>query len=54
MQVRLRDKPIDAFEPAMTSLLTEALGALGPVLSHLGASVARVVAGKDLRDAVLE
>jgi ParB-like chromosome segregation protein Spo0J len=54
LQVRLRDKPIEAFEPALTSLLLEALGALGPVLSHLDASVARVVAGKDLRHAVLE
>ena len=54
LQVRLRDKPLDAFEPAMTSLLTEALGALGPVLTHLSASVARVVTGKDLRDAVME
>jgi ParB-like chromosome segregation protein Spo0J len=54
LQVRLRDKPLNAFEPAMTALLTEALGALGPVLTHLGASVERAVAGKDLRDAVLE
>jgi ParB-like chromosome segregation protein Spo0J len=54
LQVRLRDKPLDAFEPAMATRLTEALGALGPVLSHLGASVERVIIGKDLRDAAME
>lgn len=54
LQVRLRDKPLGVFDPAMTTLLTEALGALGPVLAHLGASIGRVVAGKDLRDAALE
>lgn len=54
LQVRLRDKPLDAFEPAMTSLVTEAMGALSPVLTHLSASLARVLNGKDLRDAVVE
>jgi len=54
LQVRLRDKPLDAFEPAMTALVTEAMGALTPVLTHLSASLARVLAGKDLRDAVVE
>jgi hypothetical protein len=54
LQVRLRDKPLDAFEPAMTALVTEAMGALSPVLTHLSASLARVLDGKDLRDAVVE
>lgn len=54
LQVRLRDKPLDAFEPAMTERITEAMGALSPVLTHLSASLARVLNGKDLRDAVVE
>lgn len=54
LQVRLRDKPLDAFEPAVTALLTEAMGASAPVLTHLSASIARALAGKDLRDAVME
>lgn len=54
LQVRLRDKPLDAFEPAVTALLTEAMGASAPVLTHLSASIARALAGRDLRDAVVE
>ena len=54
LQVRLRDKPLCAFEPAMTALLIEALCALGPVLTHLSTSVEHAVTGKDLRDAAME
>lgn len=54
LQVRLRDRPLGAFEPAVTALLTEAMGASAPVLTHLSASIARALAGKDLRDAVME
>jgi ParB-like chromosome segregation protein Spo0J len=54
LQVRLRDKPLDAFEPAVTALLTEAMGASARVLTHLSASIARALAGRDLRDAVVE
>jgi ParB/RepB/Spo0J family partition protein len=54
LQVRLRDKPLDAFDPPVASLLVEAFSALGPVLTHLSASVERALAGKDLRDAVVE
>lgn len=54
LQVRLRDKPLSAFEPAMTARITEAMGALSPVLTHLSASLARTLTGKDLRDGDLE
>ncbi len=54
LQVRLRDRPLGAFEPAVTALLTEAMGASAPVLTHLSASIARALAGRDLRDAVVE
>jgi hypothetical protein len=45
---------LDAFESAVTALLTEAMGASAPVLTHLSASIARALAGRDLRDAVVE
>ena len=54
LQVRLRDKPLDAFEPAVAALLTEAMGASAPVLTHLSASITRALARRDLRDVVLE
>lgn len=54
LQVRLRDKPLDAFEPSVRALLTEGMGALALVLTHLSASIGRALTGKDLRDAVLE
>jgi hypothetical protein len=54
LQVRLRDKPLHAFEPAITTLITTALHALTPVLTHLNRSVERAMSGKDLRDAAME
>jgi ParB-like chromosome segregation protein Spo0J len=51
LQVRLRDKPLSAFEAPMDAMIRTALGALGPVLSHLVASVERVRHRGDLRDA---
>ena len=50
----LEGKPLDAFEPAVAALLTEAMGASAPVLTHLSASITRALARRDLRDVVLE
>lgn len=51
LQVRLRDRPLDAYDPRVAALLGEAACALRPVLARLLDAVDRVAAGKDLRDA---
>jgi ParB/RepB/Spo0J family partition protein len=54
LQVRLRDRPLTAFDPRVAVLLGEALGALRPVIARLLDSVAHASEGKDLRDAIME
>jgi hypothetical protein len=54
LQVRLRERPLAAFDPRVAELLQRALSALQPVIARLLESVARVADGKDLRDATME
>ena len=53
LQVRLREHPLDTFDPRVATLLREALRALQGVLSHLARTLTRTLDGKDLRDAHL-
>ena len=54
LQVRLREHPLDSFDPRVAEPLRTSLTALDAVLAHLARSLTRTLAGKDLRDAVLE
>jgi hypothetical protein len=51
LQVRLREHPLDVFDPHVAPLLREALTALQGVVTHLSRTLARTLDGKDLRDA---
>jgi ParB-like chromosome segregation protein Spo0J len=54
LQARLRERPIDSFDPRVATLLSDAVGALRPVLARLLTALDYVGAGKDLRDAAME
>ena len=54
LQVRLREHPLEVFDPRVAAPLRAALTALDAVLSHLTRTLASTLAGRDLRHAVLE
>lgn len=54
LQSRLRARPWTRTTASFVAPITEALGALDPVLAQLRASVGRALAGEDLRDAAME
>ena len=54
LQVRLRERPLDAFDPRVAAPLRESLAALNAVLSPLMRTLGWTLAGKDLRNAALE
>lgn len=51
LQVRLREHPLNTFDPYVTTLLREAVTALQGVVTHLAQTLMRTLDGKDLRDA---
>ena len=54
LQVRLREQPLDSFDPRLADLLREALRALVAVIDRLHATLDRTLAGEDLRNAAME
>lgn len=54
LQSHLRARPWTTTSASFVAPITEALGALDPVLAQLRASVGRALAGEDLRDAAME